>query len=161
VASGALWYFAYGSNMHPSIFNERRGMHPIDARPGRLDGHRLCFNLPVGPGERGVANLLPEPGAHTWGVLYLLPAAELDHLDRTELVHRGLYQRLPVEVVARRHRVPAFTYQSLLGSDGRKPSKRYRRLLIEGARHHGLPAEYIAMLEGLELAFDERVPPEE
>ncbi len=28
--SDRIWYFAYGSNMHGSIFLERRGMRPLD-----------------------------------------------------------------------------------------------------------------------------------
>ena len=53
----ALWYFAYGSNMSPAIFVERRGMHPLATQRARLEGYRLCFSIPVGPGERGVANV--------------------------------------------------------------------------------------------------------
>ena len=40
---------------------------------------------------------------------------------------------------------------------GRKPSARYLGLLIDGARAHALPAEYVAFLEGHELAWDERI----
>ena len=53
----ALWYFAYGSNMSPAIFLERRAMRPLATRRASLDGHRLCFNLPVGPGERGSSSI--------------------------------------------------------------------------------------------------------
>lgn len=155
----ALWYFAYGSNMTRAIFHERRGMRPLAARCGRLEGYRLCFNIPVGPGERGVANVQPEPGARMCGVLYLLAATECDRLDRTEGVHVGLYRRVPVEVLVEGEgRLPAFTYRSSMTSDGRKPSLRYLRLLLEGAREHGLPAEYVAVLERFELAVDERDP---
>ena len=31
----AVWYFAYGANMHDSAFRERRGMRPDDWRAGR------------------------------------------------------------------------------------------------------------------------------
>jgi hypothetical protein len=52
--------------------------------------------------------------------------------------------------------VMAFTYQSLLTQAGRKPSARYMGLLLEGARHYGLPPAYIHYLESFELAWDER-----
>jgi len=42
------------------------------------------------------------------------------------------------------------------GVAGRKPSARYLRLLVEGAREHGLPREYVTFLESHELARDER-----
>jgi len=153
----AVWYFAYGSNMHHAIFLEHRRMHPLTVRWGWLEHYRLCFTLPVGPGERGVANLEPEEGARLCGVLYLLTPEECDRLDRTEGVHLGVYRRIPVEVLAEgEERVPAFTYQSSLAQSGRKPSARYMRLLGEGAHQHGLPVEYIHFLESFELAWDER-----
>ena len=152
-----LWYFAYGSNMNRAIFLDRRGMHPLATRRGCLEGYRLCFNIPIGPGERGVANLVPDVAARTWGVLYLLTAEEFDRLDRTELVHLGVYERLAVTVAdGGEDRVAAFTYRSAVASEGRKPSPRYRGLLVEGARQHALAPEYVEYLERLELAYDER-----
>lgn len=157
VSADALWYFAYGSNMTWATFCDRRGMRPLAVRCGYLEGYRLVFNIPIGFGERGVANVEAEPAARTWGVLYLLPAAECDRLDRTEGVHVGIYQRLPVEVLVEGDGlVPAFTYQSSMTTEGRKPSLRYLTLLLDGAREHGLPVEYVGVLEGLELAVDER-----
>jgi cation transport regulator ChaC len=154
-----VWYFGYGSNMNRAIFCERRGMNPLAIRWGWLEGHRLCFDLPVGPGERGVANVVAETGARTCGVLFLLEPAQLDHLDRTEGVHRGYYRRVLVEVLAENgERIPAFTYRSTSGRSGRKPSARYLGLLVDGARQHGLPPDYVAALERFELAVDERLP---
>jgi cation transport regulator ChaC len=152
-----LWYFGYGSNMNRAIFEDRRGMRPLETRWGWLEGYRLRFNIPVGPGERGVANVEPERGARTCGVLYLLTAEEADRLDRTEGVHVGLYHRIAVDVLVEgESRLATFTYQSSMTAVGRKPSPRYRRLLLEGARHHGLPSGYVTFLESLELARDER-----
>jgi cation transport regulator ChaC len=153
----AIWYFAYGSNMSPAIFVERRGMRPLATRRARLDGYRLCFSLPVGPGERGVANVEPVAGAQIWGVAYLLSASECHRLDRTEGVPRGLYERTPVVLSVDERRVEAFTYRSSFASAGRKPSSRYLGLLLEGARRHGLPLDYVRSLEALELAVDERL----
>jgi cation transport regulator ChaC len=153
----ALWYFAYGSNMSPAIFLERRGMHPLATRRARLDGYRLCFSLPVGPGERGVANVEIIAGAHIWGVAYLLDVSECDRLDRTEGVPGGLYERTPVVLCVDEERVKAFTYRSAFASAGRKPSLRYLDLLLDGARRHGLPVEYLQTLQALELAVDERL----
>ena len=153
----ALWYFAYGSNMSPAIFVERRGMHPLATQRARLEGYRLCFSIPVGPGERGVANVELVAGAHIWGVAYLLGASECDRLDRAEGVPRGLYERTPVLLCVDKERVEAFTYRSSFASAGRKPSSRYLGLLLDGARRHGLPVEYVQALGALELAVDERL----
>ncbi len=152
-----LWYFAYGSNLHRDIFIERRQMRPLVTRWGWLGDYRLCFNIPVGPGERGVANIEPEPGARICGALYLLTADDFERLDRTEGVHFNIYRRLPVEIVTpEREGIAAFSYQSTLTTSGRKPSPRYMGLLLEGARQHGLPDEYVTFLEEFELAVDER-----
>ena len=153
-----IWYFSYGSNMSRAILVGRRGLQPRDSKIGWLDDHRLCFNLPVGPGERGVANLEPESGTRTCGVLHLLAAEDCDRLDRTEGVHAGVYRRVPVAVCvdAEQLVVAAFTYRSSRTALGRKPSPRYMRLLLDGAAEHGLPGNWVRFLESFELAVDER-----
>jgi cation transport regulator ChaC len=151
------WYFAYGSNMGRATFVERRGITPRDTRRAYLDGHRVCFDLPIGPGERGVANLMVEPAARTWGVAYLLSTATCAFLDRTEGVDRGLYRRLSIVVVDDGgERFPAFAYQGEGRDPLRKPSARYLGLLLTGARELGLPDDYVAWLEAFPLAIDER-----
>jgi len=152
-----LWYFAYGSNLHDAIFRERRGICAREVRRGRLDGFRLRFNLPVGPGERGVANVEPAAGTWIFGALYLLTPSDCERLDRSEGVHVGAYRRIAVDVrLDDGGTCAAFTYCSDRTHDARKPSARYLGLVVEGARQRGLPPEYVRWLEGLELAFDER-----
>lgn len=152
-----LWYLAYGSNMGRWTFVGRRRIHPLETRCARLDGYRVCFDIPVGPGERAVANVEPAAGACVWGVLYRLTAADAARLDRSEGVGAGIYRRIPVEVTDDRgERIAAFAYRSEAVRPGRKPSARYMGLLLEGARQHGLPAEYVRALEAVELARDER-----
>jgi gliotoxin/aspirochlorine biosynthesis gamma-glutamylcyclotransferase len=156
--SEGCWYFAYGSNMGRATFIERRGMRPLAMRRAYLDGHRLCFDLPVGPGERGVANLVVEDGARTWGAIYLLSDDACAFLDRTEGAHRGFYRRIPIEAVADDgERVAAFAYQGERRDPRRKPSARYLGLLVAGARELALPDEYVAWLEAFPLAVDERI----
>jgi 2-hydroxychromene-2-carboxylate isomerase/cation transport regulator ChaC len=153
----ALWYFAYGSNMSLATFVERRGMRPLAIRCGWLDGYRLCFDLPIGPGERACANVARDMGARVAGVLYRITRNDADRLDGTEGVPRGIYERIDVEVrVDGTERVSAFTYQSSLRQPNRKPSARDLGLLLDGARAHGLAPEYVAWLERFDLAFDER-----
>ena len=152
-----LWYFAYGSNMSPATFLERRGMKPLETRCAFIDGYRLCFGIPVGPGERGVANVIAEEAARTHGVAYLLTIPDAERLDRTEGVPH-LYQREAVQLLFEAGPpVAGFTYSSTIAVDGRKPSARYLDILLHGARTYGLPDAYIATLEALDLAFDERI----
>jgi hypothetical protein len=152
-----LWYFAYGSNMSPATFLERRGMKPLETRCAFIDGYRLCFAIPVGSGERGVANVVIEEAARTHGVAYLLTIDDAERLDRTEGVPQ-LYQREPVELrFDVGPSIAGFTYRSTIAVAGRKPSARYLDILLHGARTYGLPDAYITYLEALELAFDERI----
>jgi hypothetical protein len=152
-----LWYFAYGSNLDASTFLGRRRMKPLDTRVAVLRDFELRFDLPVGPGERGVANVAPRKGDLVWGVLYLLKGREAERLDRTEGVHHGAYRRLDVHVRdAAGELYGAFTYHSTRGQGGRKPSRRYLGLLISGALQHGLPEEYVRRLQTTPLAVDER-----
>jgi gamma-glutamylcyclotransferase len=132
-------------------------MRPLQTAVARLDDWALCFDLPVGPGERGVGNVNPNPGAVVWGVAYELVEADADRLDGTEGVHRGAYRRASVTVASvGGEALDAFTYHSERGCAGRKPSRRYLGLLLAGARHHGLPLDYVRMLRALPLAIDER-----
>lgn len=97
------------------------------------------------------------PGARIWGVAYELPTSEAQRLDGTEGGGRGAYTRVGVTVEARDGRViQSFTYHSARGAQGRKPSRRYLGLLLAGARHHGLPPDYIEELRAIPLAVDER-----
>jgi cation transport regulator ChaC len=155
--SAALWYFAYGSNMSAVVFRERRAIQPLAARRGFVDGYRLCFDIPIGPGQRGVANLRAEAGFRTHGVAYLLSDAQCEHLDHTEGVHMNVYRRVAVRVVTgEATAVDAFTYQSALCDPTRRPSARYLNLLLDGALEHELPEEYVGFLESFDLALDER-----
>src|SRR5260370_25774714 len=152
------WYLGYGSNRNPGMCESRRGMRPIQAHPALLENYRLRFNLAIGPGEGGVANLESQAGARTWGVLYLTTVEQSEHLDRTEGVPRGAYRRIPVSaIVDGSEQIAAFTYQSNSITLARKPSPRYIGLLIEGAVQHGLPPGYLRYLRSFELAADERL----
>ena len=157
----ASWYFAYGSNLDPRTFLGRRRMRPLDTTVAKLRDWALCFDLAVGKSDRGVANLYPSSGGHVWGVAYLITAQQFAWLDRTEGVHWGAYRRLPIEMLRNDahpdgEKLAGFTYVSERRRTGRRPSQRYMGLLLHGARHHGLPAEYLRFLHGFQLARDER-----
>jgi hypothetical protein len=146
-----VWYFAYGSNMSRGTFLERRGMSPVETRRGWVDGYRLCFDIPVGPGERAVANLAVADAFRSHGVAHLLTIDDADRLDRTEGVAGGLYYREPVSIGMDAGAIDGFTYRSTLTSPGRKPSARYLDILLDGARTHALPDDWLRFLESFDL----------
>ncbi len=156
-----LWYFAYGSNLDPATFVERRRMRPVAIERVVAHGHRLEFDLPIGPGERGVANLVRDPDAYTWGVAYEITVEQAKWLDQTEGVPHGAYQRVELTVANEAGiYLDAFSYGSPRGVPGRKPSPRYMGIILAGAHHHELPTSWIDWLESLELALDERETPD-
>lgn len=151
------WYFAYGSNLDPGTFCGRRRIQPRDARCGYLSGFDLRFDLAVGSGNRGVANLAHASGAMVWGVVYRINPTDGRRLDRSEGVHRGFYRRAEVSIACGDGMITAFTYHSPHGREERLPSARYLGLIVSGARHHGLPAAWIEQLTAWPLAIDERL----
>ncbi len=145
-----VWYFAYGSNMNERLFRERRHMAPIETRIGRLTNHRLCFTVAGGmrPGLSAPANIADDPGGTVHGVLYLLALSKFVRLDASE---GRQYAYLWTEIEdAAGNIVPAVTYKAPAAAPEGRPSLPYLNLLREAARQRGLPAGYVAFLDGVE-----------
>ena len=146
-----LWYFAYGSNMQSATLRGRRGIGFQRAVAGRLHGWRLVLDKPplVSIGQ-SFANIIRDTTAEVLGVLYEISEADLAHLDVTEGVPLGNYQRIEIAVQPLSDGHDATLNAFTLTSDHRdpvlQPSSRYMGLLIDGALEHGLPAEYVAFL---------------
>jgi hypothetical protein len=150
----AVWYFAFGANMHDSAFRERRGMRPLDWRPGRIKGYRLRFNLEGRPiGRAAPANICPDPEAEVWGVLYKLSRRDLLHLDSTEGVPGRRYRSILLEARdTDGNPVTVVTYIARGKETDGNPSLRYLTLLRDGARAHGLPEHWVRFLESVKHA---------
>jgi gamma-glutamylcyclotransferase (GGCT)/AIG2-like uncharacterized protein YtfP len=150
----SAWYFAYGSNMQTATFSGRRGIAFRRAVPGRLTGWRLVLDKPpLLPLNESYANIVPDPAAEVFGVLYEVAREDVEHIELTEGVPIGNYRRAEVVVapLASPGDEPqrAFT----LVSDSRVaemlPSTRYMALLIAGALEHGLPGHYVDFLRSV------------
>ena len=148
-SDGDIWYFAYGSNLSVDRKVERTGAIR-QAIPSRLVGYRFAFNKRASEGGRAYANVVRDPNAVVWGVAYLCNPQAMKALDRHEGVSGGHYKRLLVEVTTSTgEKIKAVTY--VAGEDflieGVRPSDEYLRLILDGARHHALPEEYIRTIE--------------
>jgi gamma-glutamylcyclotransferase len=146
-----IWYFAYGANMHDSAFRDRRGMRPDEWRAGRIRGYRLRFNLDGRPkGKSAPANIVGDPGLEVWGVLYRITRRDLVRLNASEGIPGRRYR--PIELAAEDaagNRLQAVAYIADGNDEDGNPSLRYLTLLREGAREHGLPAHWIALLDSV------------
>ncbi len=139
-------YFAYGSNMSS---RRLRARVPAARSLGsaRLADRRLAFNKPGRDGS-GRANIVREPGVAVWGVLYEIEVSDWSVLDGFEIG----YERVKCDVTsARAEQLSAQVYQWTADTPEITPREWYREYLLEGAREHALPADYVAALERVSL----------
>ncbi len=140
-----VWYFAFGANMASRVLAARR-VTPLSSEAASLPGYRLVFEergLPVI--EPAFASITRAAGETVHGVLMRLERADFDRIDATE---GPAYALLEIDVAGRKSgAVTAIAFQSTRPVQGYLPSRRYLRILCDGAREHGLPGEYIRALE--------------
>jgi gamma-glutamylcyclotransferase len=140
----AICYFAYGSNMLAARLRGRVGSAKPIGR-ARLADRSLLFNKRGRDGS-GKANLVEDAGAVVWGVLYQIRGETLATLDGFE----PEYARTAVSVVLDHGRaVKSLTYLSYRLHDDPRPLVWYKRLVLQGAREHRLPDEYVRRLEAM------------
>lgn len=142
-----LHYFAFGSNLHSARLRERApSAQALGA--ARLEGFRLCLDKLASDGS-GKLNLARDAAAAVWGVVFRIDGADLATLDGFE----PGYSQICVEVHLRGGGpLEARTFLSELRKQGLRAQPGYRALALAGAREHGLPADWIELLERLPLA---------
>ncbi|HWP65802.1 MAG TPA: gamma-glutamylcyclotransferase [Candidatus Limnocylindria bacterium] len=91
-------------------------------------------------------------GAVVHGALYRIEAADFAGRDAAE----PGYERLPVQVLADGGTVEAVTYRAWPDrvDASLRPYRWYVELVVLGARHHALPAEYVAALQRVPVVDD-------
>ena len=147
------YVFAYGSNMCSGRFRDYSVTPEGDGLVALLPGHRLAFNKLSLNDRSGKANVEPDRAAQVWGVLYAVPSTDLATLDRGE----GGYSR--EKRFVRTFDAAVIDAWVYVASKPRndlnlRPYTWYKRFLVEGATEHGLPPEYIAVLEQVDAAED-------
>lgn len=134
-----LYYFAYGSNLHPLRLMERV---PSAELVGvvKLPGWSLTFTK-RGLDESGKCTIQKDaPQESVWGAVYAMRADERPLLDGAE---RG-YHRRQLLFTLRGRRICCFTYLARAEHvEYLPPYTWYRDLVIAGARYHGFPEDFI------------------
>jgi gamma-glutamylcyclotransferase len=152
-----LLYFAYGSNLDWAQIRKRcpstKAVSVVAAR-----GYRLAFTRFSTNRQCGAADILPSPGNEVWGMLYEIDAVEIGFLDECEGFRPGrpreenAYERVEIEVWKAGITERVWTYVVVQKLDPcPRPSAEYKRLMVDGARHWGFPAEYLERLEAIEI----------
>lgn len=146
-------YFAYGSNLHPLRLRERVPSAQL-LGAASLHGHVLAY------GKRGIdgsGKCTTRPGARgtdrVLGALFSVRDDELHVLDAAEGPD---YQRKTALFTLATRSIEAFYYEAREHAldDKLRPFDWYRDLVVAGARFHGLPTDYVAMLQAVVTQHD-------
>lgn len=141
-----ILYFAYGSNMSSRRLQARVPSATLVSKAS-LRGHQLRFHKHSldDHSAKCDAYRTGEPDHRVLGVLFEFDQSEQAYLDRCE--GEG-YKVVRVEVETEDGDfVQALSYLAVLIKPGLKPYPWYKQHVLNGAREHALPAEYIAMIE--------------
>ncbi len=149
-------YFAYGSNM-----SSRRLLARVPdavlAGTAVLHGYRLAFVRGEVNDGSGKCNLCPceREGARVHGVLWRMQADGYATLDRIEGGTYG-YRRIEVEAFGAAGRLAAATYvaEACEARHACAPYDWYLDLVLDGAREHALPWEYVTALTAQPVRSD-------
>ncbi|HWH91898.1 MAG TPA: gamma-glutamylcyclotransferase family protein [Candidatus Binatia bacterium] len=153
-----MLYFAYGSNMDWAQMKERCPSAKFVCR-AKLPSHRLAFTRMSVSRGCGVADIWRDEKNDVWGVIYELVENELETLDKDEAFrpgrpddqndytrencyvwHEGDAKRPLIVAIYRGHPQP----------NPPLPDCDYKNLIVAGARHWQLPADYIQELESIQ-----------
>jgi len=151
-------YFAYGSNVGSKTFSSRRNMRPIRVQNGKIRGYRLTFNVAGLPYfEPAFASVTRNEGEETHGVCYSITKEEFRYLLQTE----GSYDVVDIDVIAYDGvvvKAKTLTHRDVATRKDLQPSKRYRDLIVEGAKERGLEKVWIEKLEKMPYFDPEKRP---
>jgi hypothetical protein len=145
--------FAYGSNM---LTAKMRRVAP-SAKPvgvGHIEGHVLRFNKVSQADGSGKGNIIATGNVDdtVWGVIFEIGDEDRAELDRSE----GGYAPTEIRVTTAPERISSLTYVGRPDriNDSLRPYTWYKEFVVNGAREHGLPSDYIAQLAAVEAVAD-------
>jgi len=97
--------------------------------------------------EGGLPSVHAQEGNTVWGAVFSISTADLESLNKAEATEG----RVPVDtfraVDREGHSHEIITHASLQNGSDHPPSRSYMELVVEGAKHWGLPTGWVAGLE--------------
>jgi hypothetical protein len=151
VKDETIAFFTYGAKMRASAMRDC-GIEPRAREAAQLESWALAFDLPGIPVvEPAFASIAPREGSRVHGVLWWITPHQAERLNAFESTR---YAIIEVSVHGERSGpVRARAYRNPAPTAGIAPSRRYLRLLVEGAREAGLPDDYVRAIEAVKAAY--------
>ncbi len=154
----SITYFAYGSNMCEGRLKART-LSAACVGIARLDGFVLRWNKRSKSDRSGKANLvsMTEATDCVFGVVYEISEADKPKLDKAEGLGAGGYEEETVIVIGGDGKTyQAVTYVARGDSldDWLHPFDWYQHFVIERAKSHDLPADYVETLRSVVTDHD-------
>ena len=147
-AGDVLHYLAYGSNLHPYRLIQRVPNTRL-VTTTRLDGHAVSFTKRSKDGS-SKCSLATAASADcaAYVAIYELPLSEKHLLDAAEGLGEG-YDQTKFQVTVADVTFNVFTYIAAAThvSDDLLPYDWYKSMIVEGARYHAFPDEYVRGFE--------------
>ena len=149
-----MYYFAYGSNLATRFVRDYTPGAKAVMRAA-LPNYKVEFRHHSEDLGGGISSIVEAPGNLVRGVIYDVPEAELEALDILESVPEGLYRRDNFLVLGEDGEWQrADLYRVATPTGPYTPSTSYVDFMIEGAREHGLDADYIEQLVAIRRSLD-------
>ena len=150
-----MLYFAYGSNMCTGRLC-RRVPSATSVSVARLAGHSLRLHKrSIDKSGKCDAYFTGEPQDIIWGVLYQIDPNEKRNLDRAEGYGYRETQVTVVDTSGEQWRSIMYVANATHIDAALRPYSWYKRFVVEGARIHMLPADYIEILNRIETTEDQ------
>jgi gamma-glutamylcyclotransferase len=159
-AGAPFTWFIYGSSLDRDAFAAWAAEHGYRvpdfaaARPARLDGFRLAFDVQSRFWGGAVASLREAPGEAVEGLALPMPGDARGLVDHKEGAVSGLYAPFPVTLTPLdgSAALAAVAYRAARPLPAElTPSPRFVETLVRGARASGLSPEWIARLQRINV----------
>jgi gamma-glutamylcyclotransferase len=145
-----IYYFAYGSNLHPMRLMERVPSAELIG-VAKHPNHRLTFHKKSNDGS-GKCNMFNSGSESNliYGAIYKLKPEHKHELDRFEWKDCG-YTENQIALDHDGNEYPCFTYLAQQSHivDDLMPYHWYKKLVILGARYLEFPGLYISSIEAV------------
>lgn len=152
-APGAFDWFVYGSSLDFDAFaawTKEHGYRLPDlasAKPARLPGWRIAFNVRSNFWGGVVASLVPDAGGVVEGITIPMEAEGLALVRHKEGVLSGLFEEKDATLDGKPVKLYAAAPVRTVPEE--RPAPRFLETLIKGAKDRGLSKGWVAKLEAM------------